>query len=275
MKGILASLIIVSIWIFLPFCAAKALAANTWDEKDVVYDVSLRRLRHRNNRDRQRQLQMEDMIPRRSSCNADVQNPSPTEAAIPRQQGGPIVADGTISDWDLDADFISNMYESGKSTKQLATKAYARFDCSSNTLCVLVMTDTQGVQLEGQYWFKDYGVANSAVPPINDQINQGIQEVVINGAVVGWEGCFVVLPSCRADIEIHANYFFDGEGGRTSSTGKIDYSLGLDLTCPICESNDDCVPDDDCVEPICDLTTGTCDYLEIDECLCDPSCFSM
>ena len=70
--------------------------------------------------------------------------------------GTGIVVDGDPSDWDLTNDFFADMYEAGNPTKTLLSKSYLRYDCTSNTLYVLVLTEDEGYALAGS-WLADEG----------------------------------------------------------------------------------------------------------------------
>jgi hypothetical protein len=112
------------------------------------------------------------------------------------------------------------MYEAGNAdgTKDLASKAYARYDCTTETLCVLVMGE-DNANIIGDTWFKVYDISNSAMTPTDS----GIKYVTVDGKNVGWEGCFNVPMGTYAPVEIHANYRWDSdsaEKSRTTSTGK-------------------------------------------------------
>ena len=54
-----------------------------------------------------------------------------------------ISIDGSRSDWDSpSADFLADMYEAGNSAKLVLSKLYARYDCATETMFVLVVTTT-------------------------------------------------------------------------------------------------------------------------------------
>ena len=76
----------------------------------------------------------------------------PAKAASPPQPTyGTAVVDGNISEWDLTNDFFANMYLAGNPTKKIESKLYLRYDCSSHTLYVLVLT-VPGVSALAQGW---------------------------------------------------------------------------------------------------------------------------
>ena len=54
-----------------------------------------------------------------------------------------ISIDGSRSDWDsLGSDYLADMYEAGNPAKRVLSKLYARYDCATQTMYVLVITTT-------------------------------------------------------------------------------------------------------------------------------------
>ena len=54
-----------------------------------------------------------------------------------------ISIDGSRADWDsMSADFLADMYEAGNPAKRVLSKLYARYDCATKTMYVLVITTT-------------------------------------------------------------------------------------------------------------------------------------
>ena len=54
-----------------------------------------------------------------------------------------ISIDGSRSDWDSPSgDYLADMYEAGKPDKPVLSKLYARYDCATQTMYVLVVTTT-------------------------------------------------------------------------------------------------------------------------------------
>lgn len=159
-----------------------------------------------------------------------------TSGVVIRQPTTAVTVDGLIDDWDLTNDKLADMCEAGncgKNNAVLASKAYARYYCSTKLLCLLVLAEDSFVLAPAsgsQSWFKDYDITNSvqpAVPP-------GVTDVLDGNSVVGWEACFSHDPACVAEAEIHANFGADAtSAGRTTSTGKSngDGLISLDLTC--------------------------------------------
>ena len=162
---------------------------------------------------------------------------------------GTATADGVTSDWNLTNDFFADMYEAGNPTKDLLSKAYLRYDCETNTLCVLVVMESgqPADQSAADSWMKVYDIANSTQVDGNSSAfawlpNQG-----------GWEGCFQLAEASYAEVEIHVN-----TNGRTSSTGKK--AQGYKPLCIMCP---DCPPagqscDDGDASTENDMTDGEC-----------------
>ncbi len=162
-----------------------------------------------------------------------------------------VISDGNFGEWDLTNDFFANMYEAGNPTKQLLSKAYLRYDCSTNTLCVLVLTeiDVTADQVADEAWVKVYDISNST------QIDGTSSDFAWVPNQMGWEGCFSLAEAFYNEIEIHVKVTWDGESGRTSSTGKG----GQGNAIPLCIE----CPDDPCLGKDCDdgcpYTVDTCD----------------
>jgi len=64
----------------------------------------------------------------------------PAGATPPTPSSGTAVVDGNPGEWNLVADFFTNMYRAGNPTKPIESKAYLRYDCLTHTMFVLVLT---------------------------------------------------------------------------------------------------------------------------------------
>ncbi|GAB4561950.1 MAG: hypothetical protein Kow0047_09710 [Anaerolineae bacterium] len=147
----------------------------------------------------------------------------------------PTVVDGDYGEWDLSADFFHDMYEAGKSDKEILSKAYLRYDCQAGTLYILVLAvNDQTVMADkpADNWLKVYDLGQNTlvdgnsgtngVPPDFAWINR-------NGNLAdGWEASVSLAEGTYAEIEIHAQIV----GDRTSSTGKKASPVSLEITCP-------------------------------------------
>ena len=74
--------------------------------------------------------------------------------------------DGDPSEWNLTVDFFANMTRAFDETKQLQSKLYLRYDPTTETLYVLVLTepDYPGLRLTGDAWFDVYVSTESDMP---------------------------------------------------------------------------------------------------------------
>nr|MBX2877438.1 hypothetical protein [Saprospiraceae bacterium] len=157
--------------------------------------------------------------------------------------------DGDDSEWDLTNDFFANMYEAGNPTKELLSKAYLRYDCNTNTLCVLVIMENENLadQSAADSWMKVYDINNST------QVDGTSTEFAWLPNRGGWEGCFSLAEDSYAEVEIHVN-----TDGRTSSTGKKAQGyVPLCIDCPTCPpAGQSCDDEDPTTEN--DMTDGEC-----------------
>ena len=62
-------------------------------------------------------------------------------AAAPNPTYGTAVVDGSTGEWNLGSDFFANMYRAGNPAKPLESTAYLRYDCTSGTVYVLVLSE--------------------------------------------------------------------------------------------------------------------------------------
>ncbi len=67
--------------------------------------------------------------------------PAWAQGAPPLPSHGTAVINGDPGEWILAVDYFSAMYRAGKVTKPLESRAYLRYDCTSQTLFVLVLTE--------------------------------------------------------------------------------------------------------------------------------------
>jgi hypothetical protein len=69
-----------------------------------------------------------------------------TSANPPEPTYGTAIVDGVYNEWNLTNDFFANMYNGGNNNGkfELASKAYIRYDASTSTVYLLVLSDTMG-----------------------------------------------------------------------------------------------------------------------------------
>jgi hypothetical protein len=159
---------------------------------------------------------------------------------LPTSTDRNIIIDGYLTDWGNLSCGIP-MYEAGKPSMARVSTAFVNWDCSNSNskLCILVKADT-GYYLDSntQAWFKIY---DDGHPSEETALYDGVKLIhdPSSNVVIGWEGCYSVVPDCLEQVEIHAN-FHDStstiDQKRTASTGNKNSNarIALDLTiCPI------------------------------------------
>jgi len=134
--------------------------------------------------------------------------------------------DGDPSEWDLAADFFADMYRAFDDGKQLQSKLYLRYDPITETLYVLVLTETDypGLRLTDDAWFDvDYVPGKELDGDSASFAWVEFNPVVSN--VKGFEGSFH-LPVGEYLMKAHIQVYDEVEGSsETSGTLKA----GLDL----------------------------------------------
>ena len=149
--------------------------------------------------------------------------PNPTTPAT-------AAVDGDPSEWNLTVDFFANMYRAFNETKQLQSKLYLRYDPTTETLYVLVLTepDYPGLRLTADAWFDVYVSTESDMP--GKELTGGsasfawveFDPVVSN--VEGFEGSFH-LSVGEYMMKAHIQVNDEGEGSQTSGTLKAGLNL--------------------------------------------------
>jgi hypothetical protein len=147
----------------------------------------------------------------------------------PIPEPGTAIIDGSYGEWNLTDDFFANMYEAGNDSKDLFSKCYLRYDCSTQTLFVLVLVES-GVTADlsaGDAWVKIYDIANSV------QVDGNSANFAWLTSNAGYEASFTLAEGNYSEVEVHINVTYDGAGGRTSSTGKKDNYIQLEIDCGV------------------------------------------
>lgn len=161
----------------------------------------------------------------------------------PEPTYGSAVVDGDASEWDLTNDFFADMWEAGDPQKENAVvtaKLYMRYDCSSQTVYFLVLTEPgyilfTGTGYESLNWVKVYDLSNS---PLIDGNGSPFEFVSDGDNLVGWEASAQLAPDLYNEIEVHAQIENGTVDGATSSTGKVEYRIPLSLICPTMDFGD-------------------------------------
>jgi len=140
--------------------------------------------------------------------------------------------DGTIGDWDLNADFYAKMYEAGRSWKAHLSDAYVRYVDGRLYLLVLTTDGNVADQSPEDAWVKVYDRANSTQV---DGHSDDFRWVFDGSLRIGYEASFALPAGSYDSVEIHLNV----NGGDTASTGKRrTQTLSLEAV-EVCVSDDD------------------------------------
>jgi hypothetical protein len=126
------------------------------------------------------------------------------------------------------------MYEAGNPTKDILSNLYLRYDCNSQTVFGLVLKQPS-YSIDGAPWIKIYELGNSPQVDDGDNPPNGVQpefswvppSASVQSNIEGYEASFSLAPGSYT-METHVNMV----PGRTSSTGRGDYFIHLNLTCP-------------------------------------------
>ena len=142
-----------------------------------------------------------------------------------------ITIDGSSGDWDEPAaDFLANMFEAGKPEKDILSRLYGRYDCSTETFYVFVRTvvgwnilpsnNDNYVKLGQTDKLVDGSSGNNGVPP----------DFAYIGAT-GWEAAFHLPPgSYTGDngLNVHAQVVPEN---RAATSAVADRRLPVTIDC--------------------------------------------
>ncbi len=144
--------------------------------------------------------------------------------------GGGITIDGSSSDWDLTTDFFANMHEAGRDSKDVLSKLYLRYDCTSEVLYLLVVIE-EGHAFDpstaGNHWVKLTSQGNGTIvddtsgddgtPPDFSLLT------LVDPNAEGWEASIPLAKNTTDQISVHTQVRTSGvAGGRTSATTPDD-----------------------------------------------------
>jgi hypothetical protein len=125
------------------------------------------------------------------------------------------VVDGSYGEWNLVDDHFADMIKAwgnGGQTQVLAD-LYLRYDCSTETLYALVLSDYQ-VQVDTTAWI--------AVGAINTKVTfSSFAWIYDNGTAIGWEASFPLAAQQDYTIWAHTNVWESGTW-QTAGTNKND-----------------------------------------------------
>jgi hypothetical protein len=149
--------------------------------------------------------------------------PSVALAAPPNPSIGTAVVDGNPAEWNLSADFFADMYRAGDDGKVVESKLYLRYNPATQTLYVLVLSESgvPALKLPDDAWVAIDGISNKVVngnsgndgtPPDFAWVNPTTDNAD------GFEASFI-LPIGEYELIVHMQVYNDGES-QTSKTVK-------------------------------------------------------
>ena len=142
----------------------------------------------------------------------------PDSNPVPSTVG--IDIDGSIKDWSTN-DASIPMYLDGDATKDFAANLYIRSDCSSETLCMLVLAKDKRMVAPDRAtsFFKDFKIGEEAMEtPAFEFVKDGAD-------TVGFEACYATsMDNVRDQILISTSY----DGGKIATTLP---TASIDLDC--------------------------------------------
>ena len=144
---------------------------------------------------------------------------------------GTAVVDGSIAEWDLEADLFSPLYWSGvpEKNKPILGSAYLRYDCANGTLYLLVLSK------EGRPLLDD---------PAESWVRNGAGQVLVDGnagadgappdfawyrsgeTLLGWEASFQIAPAPDPTALLIQTKVWAEEAWQTASTTR---KIGVDV----------------------------------------------
>jgi hypothetical protein len=138
--------------------------------------------------------------------------------------------DGDPSEWDLTDDFFADMYRAGDPTKVVQSKLYLRYDPSTSTLYVLVLTeaDYPGLRESDEAWVKIDGtkMVDGSYADF-EWIEFPAADPYYPTYVNGFEASFT-LGKGEYTLDAHINVYSINEEKQESQTSRV-VKTGLDL----------------------------------------------
>ena len=148
-------------------------------------------------------------------------------AVPPNPTYGTANVDGNSGEWNLVNDFFSLMYRAGNPSKPVESKAYLRYDCSTQTMYVLVLMEPNSIGYidpNAQTAWVAINAQNNKVvtensgddgiPPDFQWIGQGYDGDPSH--VRGYEASFTIAPGSY-NIIFHVDVI-DASGAQTSAS---------------------------------------------------------
>jgi hypothetical protein len=169
---------------------------------------------------------------------------APALATPPCPLYGSRVVDGDKSDWNLALDFYDYMYRAGDPEFPIETYLYLRYDCTTNTVYVLVLhaPDVDIPTIEPKtMWVAidrhnnkvlDGNSGDDGTPP--DFAWVEVEQTPWGEKAAGWEGSFTLMPGTYT-IMVHTRVLDPSpETVQTSYTaGSPETGLPMTLDCTV------------------------------------------
>ncbi|MCB9250449.1 MAG: hypothetical protein H6613_18830 [Ignavibacteriales bacterium] len=116
----------------------------------------------------------------------------------PLPEPGTATIDGDPGEWDLINDFFADMREAGDfvTPKTLLSKVYLRYDCPTETLSILVLTEPGFtiVNSAADNWVKEYSLGgNNKIVDVNGTFSY-ISDVANPPNIIGYEASGTIAP---------------------------------------------------------------------------------
>ena len=154
-------------------------------------------------------------------------------AAVHEPSYGVAVVDGDYSEWDLPNDYFADMYKAADPDKDVLSKLYLRYDCSTHTLYALVLVEPGhpvDADIPADNHFVKLGndtklVDGTDYPPDGTPPDFAWIGLSTDGTTAdGWEASAYLAPATYSNLNAHT----DVDDMETSAVTNRAISLTLD-----------------------------------------------
>jgi hypothetical protein len=153
-------------------------------------------------------------------------------ATPPEPTYGTADVDGDYSEWDLSNDFFAKMYRAADPDKQVESKLYLRYDCSSGTLYALVLAepdvtilanlpDDSFIKLGNSTKLVDGNSGDNGTPPDFAWVGRS------GNIASGWEASAQLAVGSYTNLNVHTQV---NDGGQQTSAVE-DRAIDLMIDC--------------------------------------------
>jgi len=162
----------------------------------------------------------------------------------PHPAYGTRVVDGDYSEWYLSLDFFAEMYRAANPRKNVESKLYLRYDCSTSTLYALVLAvtdvsvvvdvyptepDEAFIKINGSK-VVDGNSGDDGTPPDFEWVGRSGD----GHYAEGWEAS-ASLAEGSYTLDVHTNVFDDGEQQTSAVANR---AISLTISCPTMDLGD-------------------------------------